>query len=125
MSQFLANAGSLSVAWQYLCFIRQHAEMAQAVDDAEHAAAREVGSADRALEEGVARKGYVLCLAIEGDRSVAEAWGLDDLEFVITELDDFIFLEEVPDRREVGVQLHLVEGFCLVLESLHQFLVAL
>ena len=99
--------------------------MAQTVDDAEHAAAREVGSADRALEEGVAREGYVLCLAIEGDGSVAVTWGFDDLEFVVAEFDDFIFLEEVADRREVGVQLHLVEGFCLVLESLHQFLVAL
>ena len=56
MSQFLADAGSLSVAWQHLCFIRQHAEMAQAVDDAEHAAAREIGSADGTLEEGIARE---------------------------------------------------------------------
>ena len=54
MSQFLADAGSLTVAWQHLCFVRQHAEMAQAVDDAEHAAAREIGSADGALEEGIA-----------------------------------------------------------------------
>ena len=77
------------------------------------------------IEEGVAREGYVLCLAIEGDGSVAVAWGFDDLEFVVAEFDDFIFLEEVADRREAGVQLHLVEGFCLVLESLHQFLVAL
>ena len=31
----------------------------------------------------------------------------------------------MTDRREVDVQLHLIESFCLVLESLHQFLVAL
>ncbi len=54
-------------------------EMAQAVDDAEHAAAREIGSADGALEEGIAREGYVLCLAIEGDGAAAVARSRDDL----------------------------------------------
>ena len=99
--------------------------MSQAIDDAKHAAARKVGSADGSVEEGVARECHVLLLAVEGYAAVAVAWGLDDLEFMITEFDDFIFLEEVADRRVVGVQLHLVEGFCLVLESLHQFLVPL
>ena len=125
MSQFLANAGSLTVAWQHLCFIRQHAEMAQAVDDAEHAAAREIGSADGALEEGVAREEYVLCLAIEAYRAVAVARSLDDGEFVVAELDYLIFLKEMTDRREVGVELHLVECLCLMSQTLHQLLIAL
>ena len=99
--------------------------MAQAVDDAEHAAAREIGSADGALEEGIAREEYVLCLAIEAYGAVAVARSLDDGEFVIAELDYLIFLKEMTDRREVGVELHLVECLCLMSQTLHQLLIAL
>ncbi len=83
-----------------LGFVRELTQMAQAVDDAEHAAAREIGSADRAVEEGVAGKGYVLCLAIEGDGTAAVARSGDDLELVVAELDDLIVFEESADRRE-------------------------
>ena len=74
--------------------------------------------------DGIVPVNEVFCLAIEGDGSVAVAWGLDD-QLMVAEVYGLAVLEEMTDRREVGVQLHLVEGFCLVLESLHQFLVAL
>ena len=62
-----------------LVFVRQLTEMARSVDDAEHAASREIGSADRVVEEGVAGEGYVLCLAIEGDGTAAVARSGDEM----------------------------------------------
>ena len=63
VSELFANAGVFAMTRENLGFVRQLTEMAQTVDDAEHAASREIGSADRAVEEGVAGEGYVLCLA--------------------------------------------------------------
>ena len=67
VSELFAYAGVFAMTRENLGFVRQLTEMAQTVDNAEHAASREIGSADRAVEEGVAGEGYVLCLAIEGD----------------------------------------------------------
>ena len=73
MSELFAYAGVFAMTRENLGFVRQLTEMAQTVDDAEHAASREIGSADRVVEEGVAGEGYVLCLAIEGDGTAALA----------------------------------------------------
>ena len=100
MSELFAYAGVFAMTREDLGFVRQLTEMAQTVDDAEHAAAREIGSADGTLEEGIAREEYVLCLAIEAYGAVAVAWSLDDGEFVVAELDYLIFLKEMTDRRE-------------------------
>ena len=48
--QLLAYAGCLAMTRKHLSLVWKHAQVAQTVDDAEHAAAREVGSADRTLE---------------------------------------------------------------------------
>ena len=79
MSELFAYAGVFAMTRENLGFVRQLTEMAQTVDDAEHAASREIGSADRVVEEGVAGEGYVLCLAIEGDGTAAVARSGDDL----------------------------------------------
>lgn len=73
--------------------------MAQAVDDSEHTATREIGTADRTLEEGIAGKRNMLSLAIESDGTVAVTRSLNNLELMAAELDDFVFLEEMTDRR--------------------------
>ena len=44
-----------------LGFVRQLTEMAQTVDDAEHAASREIGSADRVVEEDVYKRQAYRC----------------------------------------------------------------
>ena len=67
----------------------------------------------------------MLSLAIESDGTVAMTRSLNNLELMAAELDDFIFLEEMTDRREVGVELHLVECLCLMSQTLHQLLIAL
>ena len=99
--------------------------MAQAVDDSEHTATREIGTADRTLEEGIAGKRNMLSLAIESDGTVAVTRSLNNLELMAAELDDFVFLEEMIDRRELRIQLHLIEGLCLMSQPLHQLLIAL
>ena len=99
--------------------------MAQAVDDSEHTATREIGTADRTLEEGIAGKRNMLSLAIESDGTVAMTRSLNNLELMAAELDDSIFLEEMTDRRELRIQLHLIEGLSLMGQPLHQLLIAL
>ena len=125
MRQFLANAGSIAMTRKHLGFIREHTQMAQAVDDSEHTATREIGTADRTLEEGIAGKRNMLSLAIESDGTVAVTRSLNNLELMAAELDDFVFLEEMIDRRELRIQLHLIEGLCLMSQPLHQLLIAL
>ena len=95
VSELFANAGVFAMTRENLGFVRQLTEMAQTVDDAEHAASREIGSAYRVVEEGVAGEGYVLCLAIEAYGAVAMARSFDDGEFLIAELDYLIFLKEM------------------------------
>ena len=124
VSELFAYAGVFAMTRENLGFIRQLTEMAQTVDDAEHAASWEIGSADRAVEEGVAGEGYVLCLAIEGDGTAAVAWSGDDLELVVAELDDLFVFEESANRRKLVIELHLIEGFCLLGESLHQVFIS-
>ena len=53
------------------------------------------------------------------------ARSFDDGQIEIAELDYLIFLKEMTDRREVGVELHLVECLCLMSQTLHQLLIAL
>lgn len=99
VSELFAYAGVFAMTRENLGFVRQLTEMAQTVDDAEHAASREIGSADRAVEEGVAGEGYVLCLAIEGDGTAAVARSGNDLELVVAELNDLFIFEESANRR--------------------------
>ena len=124
VSELFAYTGVFAMTRENLGFVRQLTEMAQTVDDAEHAASREIGSADRVVEEGVAGEGYVLCLAIEGDGAAAVARGGDDLELVVAELDDLFIFEESANRRKLVIELHLIEGFCLLGESLHQVFIS-
>ena len=104
MSELFAYAGVFAMTRENLGFVRQLTEMAQTVDNAEHAASREIGSADRAVEEGVAGEGYVLCLAIEGDRTAAVARSGDDLELVVAELDDLFIFKESANRRKLVIE---------------------
>lgn len=67
MSQFLANAGGLSMSRQDLDIIRQLSQEAQTVDDLEHRTTLEVCPAYGTLEKSVAREGNFLLGAIEGD----------------------------------------------------------
>ena len=80
--QFLSNAGSIAMTRKHLGFIREHTQMAQAVDDSEHTATREIGTADRTLEEGIAGKRNMLSLAIESDGTVAMTRSLNNLELM-------------------------------------------
>ena len=123
--KFLANAGGFAMSRQYLGFVWQHAEMAQAVDDAEHTSSRKVGSADGGFEEGVACECYVLSLTVESYRSIAMTWCLDDGKLMVAKLDDLVVFEKMSDGWKLGVEFHLIERFGLLAEILHQFLIAL
>ena len=67
---------------------------------------------------------HMHCLAIEGDGTAAVARSGDDLELVVAELDDLFIFEESANRRKLVIELHLIEGFCLLGESLHQVFIS-
>ena len=61
------------------------------------------------MEECVTSEGYILCLAIEGDRTFRVTRGWDDAQLMVAEVYGLAVLEEMTDWWKHGVYLHLIE----------------
>ena len=102
------------MARKHLCLVGQLGQFAQTVDELEHAAAVEVGAADAASEERVAREEESLALAVEGDGSWRVARRGEDQQFVVAKGDGLAVLQIATRGRKLIVQLQVEILFRLI-----------
>ena len=75
-----------AVAWENGAAVWEHGEaFLHALEDLVVAAAREIGAADGAFEEGVAGECGVHALHPEGAAAFGVAWGVDDADLLVGE----------------------------------------
>ena len=79
-------------------------QQCQALHHVGQAAPFEVGASDAQVEKGVASEGYVLLLAEEDTGAGCVAWGMDDAQLMVAEVDGVAVGQKGANGRDVVLE---------------------